>query len=354
MRLTNRFLAKREDKVSAEVFEQMCHYVRTKAVHVLSRSKRLCPVELIASSGTALALQNVAFRLEHGFGPNDEQTTLSLSGLKKAAKHICNLTASERYALPGISIRRAQVLVAGAAILQTLMEELNFEELTVSTRNLQDGTLVNYLRNTFQEQQQSVRSVREQSILQLAKRCHFEEHHATHIANLTLQMHDSAVDCGLISFNHRERELLYYSTLVHDIGIFISYARHAAHGAYLIRNAELLGFNEEEIHFIAGLIRYHNVKPSKKYEDFLKNSKKIKQQIFCLFISLAENMDRLHCQHVQEVYFKRKNDSLILNVASLSKSPIEIDAVNSMATLISKAFNAEAEINFLPLCTLGK
>ncbi len=346
VRLTNRFLSKREDKVSEEIFEQMCNYVRTKAIHPLSRTIQFSPEELIASSGTALALQNIAFRLEHGASPNDEQNILTLNALKKASTYICGLTARERYALPGISIRRAQVLVAGAAILQTLMEELKFEQLTVSTRNLQYGILVDYLRRNGQDILQQGRSVREQSVLQFAKRCHFEERHAKHIANLTLQMHDSAVDCGLINLDHQGRELLYYTTILHDIGIFISYTKHAAHGAYLIRHADLLGFTEEEINIISGLIRFHNIKPTKKHENFIKSTKRTYQQVFCLFISLAENMDRLHCQHVQEVSFSRQNGNIMLNVSSLASSPIEIDAINSMKQLIEYAFNAKAEICF--------
>ncbi len=348
VRLTNRFLCKRENEVSAEIFNEMCLYVRTKSVHVLKRAKKFAPEELIASSGTALALHNIAFRLAYGHAPNDKNTTLTLENLKKASIYICGLTAQERYALPGISIRRAQVLVAGAAILQTLMEELNFSQLTISTRNLQDGILMDYLSRKLQEPISHARCIREQSVLRLAQHCNFEERHARHIANLTLQMHDSAVDCGLMSLDHQGRELLYYTTLLHDIGIFISYARHAAHGAYIIRNTELLGFTNDEIRFMADLTQYHNIKPTKKNELFMQEStaNNNQHQLFCLFLSLAENLDRLHCQHVQEVNFIREGEHLTLKISSLSTSPIEVDTVTSMTSLISKAFHLEARICF--------
>ncbi len=348
VRLTNRFLARNENEVSDETFAEMCHYVRVKGIHAISRVNSFAAEELIASSGTALALQTVAFRLEHGTNPNDEQTTLTLEGLRKACKYICSLTAAQRYELPGVSRRRSQVLVAGAAILQTLMEELNFSQLTVSTRNLQDGILMDYLRRNPQETVQNARSVREQSVLQLAGRCNFEERHARHIANLSLQLHDSAVDCGFIQLDHQGRELLYYSSLLHDIGIFISYARHAAHGAYLINNTDLLGFTEDEIRLMADITQFHNVKPTKKYEDFIQRAAGPcdRQRIFCLFISMAENMDRLHCQHVQEVFFEKEKDCVVLNVMALSTSPIEMDAVTSMTKLLSKWLKSEVEIRF--------
>ncbi len=348
VRLTNRFLSRNENQVSDEAFFEMCHYVRIKAIHAIGRAKQLGAEELVASSGTALALHTVAHRLEHGTSPNDEQTTLTLNALRKACKYICGLTAAQRYALPGVNRRRAQVLVAGAAILLTLMEELGFSKLTVSTRNLQDGILMDYLRRVPQETIQNARSVREQSVLQLAQRCNFEERHARHIANITLQLHDSAVDCGFIQLDHQGRELLYYSSLLHDIGIFIAYARHAAHGAYLINNTDLLGFTEDEIRLMADITQYHNVKPTKKYEDFIQKANITcdRQRIFSLLISIAENMDRLHCQHVQETWFTKEKERVILNVSSLTASPIEIDAVTSMTKLLVKWLNKDVQIRF--------
>ncbi len=348
VRLTNRFLAKHENEVSNKIFAEMCHYVKVKGVHAIARAKKFAAGELIASSGTALALQAVAHRLEYGTNPSDDQTTLSLEGLRKACKYICSMTAEQRYALPGVNRRRAQVLVAGAAIMVTLMEEMNFTQATVSNKNLQDGILMDYLRNTQQDVMQNVRSVREHSVLQLAKRCNFEEQHARHIANLSLQLHDSAVDCGFIPLNHKGRELLYYSSLLHDIGIFISYARHATHGAYLINNTDLLGFSDHEIRFMAEITRYHNVKPTKKYEEYIQRAAGTydKQRIFSLLISLAENMDRLHCQHVQEVFFVKEKGKAVLNVSALSSSPIEKDAINSMTKLLAKWLGMDVEIKF--------
>ncbi len=351
VRLTNRFLARKADQVPTSVFDEMCQYVRIKGIQALKRANMLTSSELIASSGTAIALHNIAFRLEHGTNPNDEQTTLTLEALKKTSEYICGLTANQRRALPGISAKRAQVLVAGAAILQTLMEELKFDKLTISNRNLQDGILMDYLHRNKQRTLHNERSVREQSIVQLAQRCQFEERHSRHIANLTLQMHDSAVDCGLIPLDHQGRELLYYSTILHDIGIFIAYTQHAGHGAYLIKNTELLGFTEDEIRFMADIVQYHNVKPTKKYEEFIRDAinDANKQRVFALIISLAENMDRLHCQHVREASFTREDDVLSLKVSSLSKSPIEIDGVTSMAKLISKCFKEEVIVKFTSL-----
>ncbi len=351
VRLTNRFLEGHTESISTELFTQMCQYVRRKAGYTLERVRALDVAEVVGSSGTALALHSIAFRLQHGEAPNAEHNVLTLEGLRLACTHICAMTTEERRTLPGMSIRRTEVLVAGAAILVTLLEELHFDHMYVNSRNLQDGILVDYMRKNNHEPTEPVRSVREHSVLQLSHRCQFEEHHARHMAGLALQLHDSAVDCGLIHLDHQKRELLYYAALLHDIGIFIAYARHAAHSAYLIRNTELLGFNEEEIIFMALLARFHSTRPSKKYEELSQYSEEMlaSLRVFTLFLALGENMDRLHCQHVHEVGFRQENTALILEIHSRTTSPIESDVVVAMHKVLKKTLGKDVDIRFMSL-----
>lgn len=346
VRLTNAYLDGHDGPVSPKCFAKIRQVVRREAAHALKRIKNLAVVEVVGSSGTALALHTLAFRLEHGVAPTADQDVLTLKGLQCAAEHICKLTLEERRLLPNVSARRAEVLVAGAAILLTLQEELQFTQLRVSTRNLQDGILVDYVRRHGLAAVQASLNVREHSVLQLAYRCNFEERHARHIARLTLQLHDSAVRCGLIVLEEKACELLYYAALLHDIGIFIAYARHAAHGHYLIHNSELLGFHEGEIAFMALLTLFHSSKPSKKHEALSRYDAARKTQVclFSLFLSLAENMDRLHCQHVSEAEFHRDDSGLMLCISSRTASPVEVEAVSGMEKSLRKALGEDTRI----------
>ncbi len=351
VRLTNHFLNEFPNRVPKHIFANMCAFIRGKASHTTGRLQNLTLSELVGSSGTALALQNIGHRLQYGCSPASDQNTLTLEGLRLAAKHICNLTAEERRKLPGVNAKRAEVLVAGTAILLTLMEDFNFENITVSNRNLQDGILMDYLQRHSIHAEITGTSVREKSVLQLAKRCQYETHHANHVAKLALQIHDSAVDVGIIRLDHQARELLYYAAILHDIGIFIAYAKHATHGAYIINKSELLGFTEDEIEFMATLVQMHNLKPSKKPCSPIPKGTGLRRhlQFFPIFLALAENMDRLHCNHVQEAHFMRVKESLSLIVSGKNTSPVEIDAVSLMDTLLQCALDEKINIHFTSL-----
>ncbi|MEZ4691727.1 MAG: HD domain-containing protein [Ignavibacteria bacterium] len=51
----------------------------------------------------------------------------------------------------------------------------------------------------------------------------------------------------------------------------MSHSDHHKHSYYLIRNADMLGFNDKEIELIANIARYHRKShPKAKHENFNK------------------------------------------------------------------------------------
>ncbi|MFQ8736091.1 MAG: HD domain-containing protein [Bilophila wadsworthia] len=131
------------------------------------------------------------------------------------------------------------------------------------------------------------------------------------------------------------RELLYYAALLHDIGIFISFANHNAHSHYLIRNTELLGFTEREIELIAALAFFHRKRPSKKIPLFLQLDEGIREEVrlLSLFLTLAERMDKSHRQIIRSARFGRTPDGE-LDCAFVPGHPIEIEEIGRSHKLI--------------------
>lgn len=72
-----------------------------------------------------------------------------------------------------------------------------------------------------------------------------------------MDLFDTAGAAGLHRHGPAERELFYYSALLHDIGKFLNYSDHHQHNAYKTRNADLLGFDQSEIALMAAVTRFH-------------------------------------------------------------------------------------------------
>jgi len=195
----------------------------------------------------------------------------------------------------GMNPERADIIIGGAAILETLMDELGIEELRVSDRGLKEGLLVDYLARRGATPQLSKLSVRERSVLQLARACQFDERHARVVERLAIELFDSARQSGFHRFGPLERELLGYSALLHDIGVFLSYDNHHEHTWYLVKNADLLGFDQAEVAQIAALAYFHRRNLPNRGHPKLKGLGKGEQQMveqLCVLLRLAESLDR--------------------------------------------------------------
>ncbi len=267
------------------------------------------------SSGTIINLAEIANKLFKKNGNGNVGLTLSRKNLKKLAPILCSLSLEERKKLPAINPDRADILIAGAAIMDALMEELGLGEIKISHRELRDGLLVDYLSNFegFRELQKT--PMRNRSVLHLGRSCNFDEKHSEAVAALALQLFDSAKQIGLHHLGENERELLKYSSTLHDVGDFLSFNNHHLHSHYIICNAELLGFDPQEIQIMANIARFHRKKlPSKKAMKATGMEEKIKECVAILstFLRFAEKLDRSHSGQVKKAEFIWEDKERIL------------------------------------------
>ena len=109
---------------------------------------------------------------------------LTRKNLKKLATVLCWLPLAERKKVPAINPDRADIIIAGAAIIEAIMEQFGLEEIYVSHRELRDGLLVEYLSNFegFRELQKT--PMRNRSVLHLGRSCNFDEKHSETVASL--------------------------------------------------------------------------------------------------------------------------------------------------------------------------
>ena len=171
--------------------------------------------------------------------------------LRRLRKDSVEMDLEERMHLPGLDPRRADLMVAGAVLLDTLLKRLEAEEITLCDLALREGVLLDYIHRHRRDIARVDRypDVRRRSVIELAERCAWEADHSRQVAALALTMFDFTK--RIHGLGDREREWLDYAGLLHDIGNHISYEKHHRHSYYLIKNGDLRGFEPEEIAIIA-------------------------------------------------------------------------------------------------------
>jgi exopolyphosphatase/guanosine-5'-triphosphate,3'-diphosphate pyrophosphatase len=286
-------------------------------------------------------LAEIAQKAFHQNG-NSEENVLFYKDLRKVIDLLCSLPLEQRRKIPGMNPERADIIIPGAAILDMFMKELSLDSIVITSRGLQDGLLVDYLSRMDEFPLLGELSPRQRSVLQLGRSCGINEIHARTVTTLVLELFDSSKTVNLHNFGDWERELLEYATFLHDIGSFISYTNHHAHSYYIIKNSELLGFDQKEVNFMANIARFHRKKtPKKKDPEILELDVRERDtlRILTTFIRLGESLDRSHTALIQHVRFSNVDrDSVTLEVVARGDCQLEIWGVEAERKAFEKIF----------------
>jgi exopolyphosphatase/guanosine-5'-triphosphate,3'-diphosphate pyrophosphatase len=224
----------------------------------------LAELEWLAGSedrlvGVGGAVRNLASAAQQQrSGPIDlgvQGFVITRETLAELVQLLASMPASERGTVPGIKPGRGDIILASALVLETVIELGGFHGIETTEAGLREGVFL--ARTLLAEGEPLFEDVREAAVRNLAIQYESDLPHVEHVALLSLQMFDSLVSGGLFEPKPGERELLWAASMLHDVGMTISYDDHHKHSRYLIMSAELPGFDPRERALIAQMTRYH-------------------------------------------------------------------------------------------------
>ncbi len=336
--------------VSPTRYARMQRYIRTRSVRTIERLREFTIEHAIGSSGTVLNLAEIAMRkaFKRGLVKGD---VLTREQLREVVDLLCSLPLDKRREVPGINPDRADIIIAGAAVLESLMEQLRIPEIVVSERGLREGLPIDYLSRADNAHLFEQTSFRERSVLELGRRCGFDEPHARQVVRIAWELFDSAREAGLHNFGDWERELLEHACLLHDVGAFVSYTNHRTHSYYVIRNADLLGFDQTEISLIATVALFHHKAfPRLKHPEFAELDKRSREivRVLCIFLRIAESLDRSHLQALTHAHFcVGDKKSIVLEITPAKECHLELWEVRNHEKAFEKVFGRKLTIRVL-------
>lgn len=328
----------------------MQRHIRNATVRSLSTIRQYRLDFALGSSGTIEDLAEIAaYRFLKR--PREQQDMLKFEHLELIIETLLSLSLEERREIPGIRPHRAENIIAGAAVLHTLMQDLEISEIRISEHGLRFGLLNEYLLRSGRAKLIEGMSEREHSVLQFGRACGFDEAHARNVARVATNIFDSAKMIQLHDFGEWERELLEYAALLHDIGTFLSHTNHQDHTYYLVNNADLLGFDQTEIIIMATLGFYHRKKiPKEKHRQYAKLGKRSREivRVLAMFLQLAESLDHSHTGVIRRVGFQNVDDKkIVLEIVANQDCQLEAWGVHNQKKAFKKTFGQKLKVNVI-------
>ncbi len=264
-------------------------------------------------------------------------------------------TAKDRLKMRGLDAERQDIIITASMVMNVLFKKSKISELLLCQEAIREGMIYDYIEKNKSkiELEALIPNIRFRSVMKLAKKCDFREEHANQICKLSLKLFDQTQTLHKLS--PQARELLHYSSLLHDIGYHISYKKHHRHSHYLIKNGNLNGFTEGEIEIMANIARYHyKSSPKKSQDDFLKLSPE--EQKIILFgaaiVRLADGLDRSHFSVIQDLNCNIKGNLITLELISRGDPELEIWAAQKKKDLFEEVFQKKVILS--PKKTLRK
>ena len=301
---------------------------------------------VIGTSGTIRALAELAAPGEAA-AEDLHHRRFSAKQLHRLRERLVPLDLQARLALPNLDPRRADLLVPGAVLLDTIVRRLGAEEITLSDYALREGLLIDYVRRHAGDIARSARypDIRRRSVIELAERCGYVPEHAAQVARLALSIFDQTR--ALHGLTDRAREWLEFASLLHDIGLHIAYDRHHKHSYYLIKNGGLRGLEPDEVEAIALVARYHRrAAPSKSHAEFaaLPAATRRAVRAIAAMLRVAETLDRSHSQVVEHLAVEVLRDRAVLVLHAPGDAELEAWAASRQLAPLSDVLGREVRI----------
>lgn len=347
-RLTTRFV--HSDPISKADRRRLHDHLVAVLEPLAVEAKRFEPTMTIGSSGT---LQDLAAMAA---ARRSEPLPVSLNHLTVTREELVALhdvllcsTAAERRHMDGLDAKRVDLVVAGSILLVTALELFDARDLTISSWALREGIVLDAIgRRDPADWSGDPRAIRRASVQSLARRCSWPERHSRHVARLALELFAQLRD--LHGLDDRDRELLEYAALLHDIGEHVARESHERHGAYLIANGELRGFDPDEVQMMTAVVRWHRrgePRPDPFVSD-LDPDRRDRVRRLTAILRVADGLDRSRRQIVTGVTARASPVLVLLRLRTNDDAELELWGARRKRDLFEKVFDRELEVTAHP------
>jgi exopolyphosphatase/guanosine-5'-triphosphate,3'-diphosphate pyrophosphatase len=324
--------------------------IREEIYFALSQPKRkLKRASWEFSTGTSGTILNTAALINHRTSkPLEDVSTITLVELEALNRYLAKQTRKQLSRIPVINERRAEVIVAGALILEGVMRRLKIEVLQTCPYALREGVIINYLEEVETASMPPVPDVDDsklRDVFAIGRRYGYEESHALQVAKMAEKIFDEVGSA--FNLDRRKRTLLSAAALLHDVGYHISHESHHKHSLYLIKHSEMTGFSESEKLIIANVARYHRkAMPKQSHSDYTSLSAKDRRTVdeLSAILRIADGLDRGYESRVEDITIKKRGDEVRLSLLSSRNIRAEVKAIEMKKEGFERTFDCSLTV----------
>ena len=348
VRVTERYV--RSDPLRDKHWKQMKDGI-DRAFRTTIRPPALRAEVMIGSGGSFTALAHMSKWEREGRHGSVQGYLLTPAEIIHLLGLLRETPLEARTHIPGLSADRADIILAGAAVISRLVRRLSTQQILVNERGIRDGLLLQMISELPGRPAAPVLQPgsRMEWARNFARKSRSNTRHCEQVSTLALQIFDglkSRFDLPATS-----RDVLQAAAILHDIGYLISHSKHHKHAYHLIMHGDLPGFSTREIELIANVARYHRRAPPNKRHENLAHLTREEQRLIARLsgiLRIADGLDRTHAQSVTGVHVRVSRGRLQLVLEAADFPTVESADAARKSGLFRKAFDTDVELIWRP------
>ena len=197
------------------------------------------------SSGTIKSIYKILLDL----GVTDG--IITLKRLEDLVSYVLEFKCFDDIDFPSLSNDRKLIFVSGLAIFYGVFSAFGLQELHYTHSALREGVLYEITGH------KSTQDICEKTVGFLIKHYNIDKLHAGKTVDIVKWLFSQWKISANIIIDEKLESLLYWSAWLHEIGLSINFSNIHKHSAYILKNCNMPGFNEEQQFLLSTLVRYH-------------------------------------------------------------------------------------------------
>jgi exopolyphosphatase/guanosine-5'-triphosphate,3'-diphosphate pyrophosphatase len=313
VRLTEMFL--KSDPADPRELARMRRYIQERLMGPAGRFRGLKFDRMIATSATAAAAVCAVNRVRRPDREDADQMRSSAAKVRALYGELALRAHAKRARVTGIGPRRAEIIVAGIAVLREIMDTFKLPGMYYSTAGVRDGIVADLAHRKVGHEQARLDADQLRVVRDVGKRCGVDARHVRKVADLSAMLfHDLG---PLHKLPQSRGKVLEAAAYLYNVGHFVNEAKHHRHSMYIVANSDMPGFEDRERLMIANLCRYHRKSlPQSQHEPYQMLALEDRRTVALLtpLLRLAVSLDQSQLQRVEriEVHFPGKAAELRL------------------------------------------
>jgi exopolyphosphatase/guanosine-5'-triphosphate,3'-diphosphate pyrophosphatase len=301
---------------------------------------------VIGTSATAAALVSTVRSVPRARREEADRLRAKSGDLRKLFNELAACELSERKKIESIGPRRAEIIVAGAAVFIHTLESLGQPAIHYCAAGVRDGIIADLAARRVGRELSRLTPAQLRLAEAMCQKYNVDLNSASHVSAMASTLFDALQ--GLHTLPPDAGRLLESAAYLHNVGHFITDTGHHKHSAYIVSNSDMPGYTDRERQLVALLCRYHRKSlPTPRHEIFhdLPADEKRTIQMLTPLLRIAVGLDAGRAQKVQAVEAQVANNSVNVTVRGEGDFDLEVWGAERGADIFRQVYGIPMTIS---------